>query len=91
MPDQDAALAALIEQLAALEHEQWAHWTAHLLAHQTPANLARWQQQIATPYAALSEADKEKDRAWARRILALLQAHPHLLAALAAVPPQAPE
>jgi hypothetical protein len=64
----------LLEQLAALEHEQWARWTEHMLNNLTPDNIARWQQQIATPYASLSEREKESDREWARKILALLRA-----------------
>jgi hypothetical protein len=63
----------LLEQLAALEHEQWARWTEHMLNNLTPDNIARWRQQIATPYADLSEQEKESDREWARRILALLR------------------
>jgi hypothetical protein len=64
----------LLEQLAALEHEQWARWTEHMLNNLTPDNIARWQRQIATPYASLSEQEKESDREWARKILALLRA-----------------
>lgn len=62
----------LIEKLAELEHEQWAHWTRHFVDNATPKNLARWRSQCATPYAALAEAEKEKDRAWARRVMAVL-------------------
>jgi hypothetical protein len=62
----------LIEKLAELEHEQWAHWTRHLLDNLTPEHIARWRRQAATPYAELSEAEKEKDREWARRVLACL-------------------
>ena len=60
----------LIERLAALEHEQWARWTRHLLANLTPRNIARWRRQIHTKYVDLSERDKESDRVWARKILA---------------------
>lgn len=65
--------ARLIEELAALEHEQWAHWTRHFIDNTTPENLARWKAQCATRYADLSEAEKEKDRVWARRVLAILE------------------
>jgi hypothetical protein len=61
-----------LEALAALEHEQWAHWTRHMLAHLTPQNVAQWQRQCETPYHELSEHEKESDREWARRALALL-------------------
>ena len=65
---------SLREELAALEHEQWAHWTAHLLDHFTPENVARWRRQVDTPYERLSDEEKEKDREWADKVLALLDA-----------------
>jgi ADP-ribose pyrophosphatase len=62
----------LLERLAALEHEQWAAWTQHFLANQTPENLERWKRQLAATYDELSESEKEADRTWARKILNLL-------------------
>jgi hypothetical protein len=67
----------LIEKLAELEHEQWSHWTRHLLDNLTPENIARWRRQTTTPYADLSEAEKEKDREWARRVLACMRHTSH--------------
>lgn len=64
-----------LEKLAALEHEQWARWTEHLLNNMTPENIERWKRLCDTPYEQLSEEDKEKDRVWARRILKLLDEH----------------
>jgi hypothetical protein len=61
-----------LETLAALEHEQWAHWTTYMLANLTPENIARWKQQCATRYDDLSGGEKELDREWARKVLALL-------------------
>ena len=66
------------ETLAALEHEQWAHWTKHLLdtlcdRYALPADdpeIRRWRQQIQTPYADLSEHSKASDRVWAQKALA---------------------
>ncbi len=65
---------ALREQLAALEHEQWALWAADIARTEaiTPARLERWQRLIRTPYADLTEAEKDQDREWADRVLALL-------------------
>jgi hypothetical protein len=63
---------SLRERLAELEHEQWAHWTRYLLDHLTPDNVARWRRQCDTPYDWLSEAEKDKDREWADRVLAVL-------------------
>lgn len=66
----------LREELAALEHEQWVRWTRHLLANGTPENIARWQRLCETPYEQLTEADKDKDRKWADRVLAVLASRP---------------
>lgn len=62
----------LLEDLAALEHEQWAHWTRYMLDHLGPENIARWRRQIEAPYKSLSEREKESDRKWARKVLSLL-------------------
>ena len=61
----------LIEKLAALEHEQWAHWTRYMLDNLTPENVQRWRRQIETPYKDLSEKEKESDRVWARKVMEL--------------------
>jgi hypothetical protein len=63
----------VLEELAALEHEQWSHWTRYLLDNLSPENIARWQRQIETPYRELSEEEKEKDRIWARKVLATIE------------------
>jgi hypothetical protein len=63
----------LIEKLAALEHDQWAHWTKYMLANLTDENIARWKEQIATPYSELSEKEKDSDREWARKVLDILE------------------
>ena len=62
----------MIEKLAALEHEQWAHWTRYMLDNLTPENIERWKRQIETPYSDLTENEKESDRNWARRVLDIL-------------------
>lgn len=62
----------LLESLAALEHEQWAHWTRYMLDNLTPENVERWRRQIETPYADLSEEEKASDREWAMRVLEVL-------------------
>ena len=36
--------------------------------------MRRWYRQIATPYANLSEAEKEGDREWARKVLEVVRA-----------------
>lgn len=68
---------ALIEQLAAIEHERWADWQRWVHARGErkadgslvlPAfAVAQWERQIETPYAELSEAEKASDREQVRR------------------------
>lgn len=82
-----AAYEHLREDLAALEHNQWALWTRYMLAALQPLmmpvpcddtsalamrRLEGWQRQVDTPYAELSEDEKDKDREWADRVLHLL-------------------
>ncbi len=64
----------LRERLAALEHEQWAHWTRYLLDHLTPENTELWRRQIDTPYEELSESEKDSDQEWADQVLRIVQA-----------------
>jgi len=79
----------LLEALAALEHDQWAHWTKHMLGVLAPLNnreapqtdeeahalssvgeaQRRWRKQIETPYADLTETEKDSDREWAAKVL----------------------
>lgn len=71
--------AQVMEQLADIEHERWAHWQQYV--HDQcerqddgslviPADLAeRWQVQIETRYAELSEREKDSDREQVRRYL----------------------
>jgi hypothetical protein len=74
--------ANTVEQLAAVEHERWAHWQQYV--HDQcerqddgslviPAELAaRWQSQIETPYTELSEREKDSDREQVRRYLPIV-------------------
>jgi hypothetical protein len=65
---------SLRERLAALEHEQWAHWTRYFLDNLTPENIERWRRQLETPYERLSEPEKQRDREWADRVLMIFEA-----------------
>lgn len=84
MPDAAEVQAALqdertVDRLAAVEHERWAHWQRYL--HDRcerrddgslviPAELvSRWEEQIRTPYVALSPVEQESDREQVRRYL----------------------
>lgn len=64
----------ILEQLAALEHQQWMSWAKHPIATEplTEATVRRWQSYF-IPYAELPEDIKELDRNYARKVLALLQ------------------
>ena len=63
----------LLEKLAALEHEQWSHWTKYFLSKKKTLfddlDCERWSVQANTPYEKLTEKEKESDRKWARIIL----------------------
>lgn len=73
----------LREQLAQLEHQRWASWQRHLHSKcrrnpdgslTIPAGyVAALERQIATPYDALSEAEKDGDRREVDRYLPLLR------------------
>ena len=66
-------MSVLIEKLSALEHDQWAHWTKYMLANMTPENIKQWKRQIETPYAKLTEKEKNSDREWANKVVAVLR------------------
>jgi fatty-acid desaturase len=73
MKSKQSNLKLLQEELAALEHEQWAHWTLHMLSHLTEENKMRWWKQTHIRYEDLSEGEKDKDRKWARQVLKILR------------------
>jgi hypothetical protein len=74
----------LVEELAAIEHNRWAHWQSYLhkqCARQPDGSLlipsalvSHWEAQIATPYSDLSESEQESDREQVRRYLPLIKA-----------------
>jgi hypothetical protein len=68
MPEND-----LREKLAELEHKQWAHWYRYMIANLTPENTRRWNEQATTPYALLSEVEKNCDREWADKVLEIIK------------------
>jgi len=55
----------LLNEMAELEHEQWAHWIKYMLNNLTSENITRWKRQIEIPYGDLSEKEKNSDREWA--------------------------
>jgi hypothetical protein len=70
--DVHAKLQGLIEELAAIEHDRWAHWQRYMHEKAVrqpdggllvpPELVEKWERQIATPYADLSDDEKESDR-----------------------------
>ena len=74
--------ADLLEQLAAIEHERWAHWQRFM--HEQglrqpdgsivlPAKLVtKWDRLIDTPYSQLTEKERESDREQVRRYLPIV-------------------
>lgn len=62
----------LVEKLAELEHDQWIEWSKSVAGEVSESRLARWELYW-VPYSELSEAVKEQDRIWARKVLAVLQ------------------
>ena len=81
-----ATLNGMIEQLAAIEHERWAHWQRYMHSKGSkqsdgsmlfPAELiAQWEGQIERPYSELSEDEKASDREQVEKYL------PTIIAAL---------
>lgn len=80
----ESILERLVDELAALEHERWSHWQRYIHGKGDrrpdgtlvlPSELVqRWDTQIATSYADLSESEKMSDREQVRRYLPLIVA-----------------
>lgn len=62
-----------LEAVAAVEHEQWAHWTRYMLDNLGPENIEHWKRQIKTAYSELPEAEKRSDREWATKAITAYQ------------------
>ena len=68
--------ASRLETVSALEHRQWATWARSLQrtlkqdGERALAKRVRRWTPLFVPYSQLSDADKEKDRTWARKALA---------------------
>ncbi len=79
MPDQHLEL---LEQLASIEHERWSHWQRYMHGKATcnldgsltiPADLVtRWERLMKTPYAQLTDEERESDREQVRRYLTIV-------------------
>ena len=73
LPALDDMLLKLRERLAELEHEQWIAWSQNIAETESisPERLERWQQ-LWRPYNKLTEAEKDMDREWADRVIAMI-------------------
>ena len=67
-------MSDLLEELAALEHEQWMRWSKAVAEEVSPARYYRWQK-CWRPYHELPEDMKELDREWARKVIEVLERH----------------
>ncbi len=77
----------LIEALADKEHASWAHWMEYLFdvckrnedgSVTIPLDLAkRWRGQVKTPYADLTEREKQSDRDEVAHILPIMKEFYH--------------
>jgi hypothetical protein len=77
-------LDGLLDELAAIEHERWAHWQryVHSKAERQPDGsllipadlVARWEKQIGTPFDQLSNKEKSSDREQVQKYLPVLKA-----------------
>lgn len=80
----EKALQELLEPLSAIEHERWSHWQRYMHGKGTkqsdgsliiPADLVeRWERQMGTAYADLSEREKDGDREQVQVYLPLIVA-----------------
>jgi hypothetical protein len=64
-----------IEELAALEHEQWMKWAKSVLDSEPELSLTRtvkWKT-LMVPYSDLTEDMKEHDRKWARKVFEIVK------------------
>lgn len=77
-----ALLDGMLERLAAVEHERWAHWQRYMHSKAVkqpdgslliPKELVeKWERQLSTSYEDLSDKEKESDREQVRRYLPLI-------------------
>lgn len=80
--DATRLLNGLLERLATIEHDRWSHWQRYMHGKATrqhdgslliPPDLVRqWERQLATPYAELSENERESDREQVRKYLPVI-------------------
>jgi hypothetical protein len=73
--DKSSGELALVEKLAAVEHEQWKGWATDLMEKEpniSAKRLERWRTYMG-PYESLPNEVKELDREYARKTLAIFK------------------
>lgn len=69
-----AIVGKLVEEFADYMHRKWTNWYTYQHDHGNEIETAlRWELQARTLYKDLSEDDKEKDRKFAREIIAIFE------------------
>jgi hypothetical protein len=81
--DTDRIIDALVEKLAAVEHNRWSRWQRYIHGKAIrqsdgslliPAELVkRWERQADTTYEQLSDPEKESDREQVREYLPIIK------------------
>jgi len=77
---------ALLEALASVEHERWAHWQRYMHEQCVPGQEAgtlvipaelvtRWARQFRTPYEELPEDERTSDKEQVLEYLKTINAH----------------
>lgn len=74
-----ARLEAALDTLSDIEHDRWSHWQKYMHAQGErqadgslllpPDLVAQWDRQINTPFAELSDDEKNSDREQVRKYL----------------------
>jgi hypothetical protein len=70
--DEDKEKDSLLEQLSAIEHEQWMKWAGDIIDVVPPELKYKWKRNM-KPYQDLTEEVKEMDREWARKIIDIIE------------------
>ena len=69
---QSSSHSELIEALAAIEHEQWIHWSHAAATDVSAMTWTKWQSSW-VKFDELPDNLKEADRVWARKVMSLLR------------------
>lgn len=68
--------AELVDSLAALEHQQWMHWSQHVAENnEIPDELREKWEKNWHPYSTLDEETQDQDRKWACEALQRVRSH----------------